>query len=133
MAVEGRYFTWTIAAGEDLADLSPGAGHLFKAVALDDGRIAQNGREAGGILLYGGRQDEHVTLGYAGVLKFTAGAAVATGRRLTVANSGYFVEAASGSYAVGRCLDTAVASGAVGTGAFNFATPTYLGQAGESA
>jgi hypothetical protein len=133
MAVEGRYFTWTLAAGEELADLQPGTGHLFKAVALDDGKIAQDGREAGGILLYGGRQDEHVTLGYAGILKFTAGAAVGKGNRLTVSGSGYFSEAVSGSYVVGRCLDTAVASGAVGTGAFNFATPAYMGQSGESA
>ena len=133
MAVEGRYFTWTLAAGEDLADLQPGAGHLFKAVALDDGRIAQNGREAGGILLYGGRQEEHVTLGYAGILKFAAGAAITKGSRLTVGNSGYFTQAVSGSYVVGRCLDTAVASGAVGTGAFNFATIAYMGQAGETA
>ena len=53
MSVEGRYFTWTLAAGEDLDDLMPGPGHIFKAVALDDGKIAQDGREAGGILLYG--------------------------------------------------------------------------------
>ena len=133
MTVEGRYFTWTLAAGEDLADLRPGAGHLFKAVALDDGKIAQNGREAGGILLYGGLQAEHLTLGYAGILKFTAGGAVGKGRRLSVANSGYFTEAVSGSYVVGRCLDTAVASGAIGTGAFNFATIAYMGNSGEAA
>jgi hypothetical protein len=34
---------------------------------------------------------------------------------------------------VGRCLDTAVASGAVGTGAFNFATIAYMGDSGEVA
>jgi hypothetical protein len=133
MAVEGRYFTWTLAAGEDLADLQPGTGHLFKAVALDDARLAANGREAGGILLYGGRAGEHVTLGYAGILKFTAGGAVSAGKRLTVSGSGYFTEAVSGSYVVGRCLDTAVASGAVGTGAFNFATIAYMGDSGEVA
>ncbi|MEE8433932.1 MAG: hypothetical protein V3S64_04015 [bacterium] len=133
MSVEGRYFTWTIAAGEDLDDLEPGTGHLFKAVALDDGKIAANGLEAGGILLYGGKQEEHLTLGYAGILKFTAGGAVSKGARLSVANSGYFTEAASGGYVVGRCLDTAVVSGAVGTGAFNFATVAYMGNSGEVA
>ena len=45
MSVEGRYFTWTIVAGEDLDDLNPGSGELYKAVALDDGKIAQNGIE----------------------------------------------------------------------------------------
>jgi hypothetical protein len=67
------------------------------------------------------------------VLKFTAGDAVSKGSRLTVNGSGYFVEAVSGSYVVGRCLDTAVASGAVGTGAFNFATIAYMGNSGETA
>lgn len=133
MSVEGRNFTWTIAAGEDLDDLTPGTGDLFKAVALDDGRIAADGREAGGILIYGGRSAEHVTLGYLGVLKFTAGAAVTKGRRLTVAASGYFIEAASGSYAVGRCLDADVSSGAIGTGAFNFSNVAYMGNSGETA
>lgn len=133
MAVEGQYFAWTIAAGEDLDDFTPGSGTLFKAVALDDGKVANNGREAGGILVYGGKTAEHVTLGYAGVLKFTAGAAVGVGRRLTVTTSGYCVEAASGSYVVGRCLDSAVGSGSVGTGAFNFATIAYMGDSGETA
>jgi len=133
MSVEGRYFTWTIPAGEDLDDLTPGAGDLFKAVALDDGQIAADGREAGGILLYGGRSAEHVTLGYLGVMKFAAGGAVAKGKRLTVTTSGFFVEASSGSYVVGRCLDAAVSSGAIGTGAFNFSTIAYMGNSGETA
>jgi len=133
MAVEGRYFTWSLAAGEDLDDLTPGSGALFKAVALDDGRYANDGREAGGLLLYGGRAGDHVTLGYAGVMKFTAGAPVGAGRRLTVGTSGYLAEADSGSYVVGRSLDSAVASGAVGSGVFNFATIAYMGNSGEIA
>ena len=133
MSVEGRNFTWTIAAGEDLDDLTPGTGDLFKAVALDDGKIAADGREAGGILIYGGRSAEHVTLGYLGVLKFAAGSAVTKGRRLTVTASGYLIEAGSGSYAVGRCLDADVASGAIGTGAFNFSNVAYMGNSGELA
>jgi hypothetical protein len=133
MSVEGRYFSWTIQAGEDLDDLTAGTGRLFKAVALDDGKIAVDGREAGGILIYGGKSAEHVTLGYAGILKFVAGGPIGKGKRLTVANSGYFVEAGSGSYVVGRCLDTTVASGAIGTGAFNFATIAHMGNSGEIA
>ncbi len=133
MSVDGRYFTWTLAAGEDLDNLTPGSGHLFKAVALDDAMIANNGLEAGGILVYGGKSGEHVTLGWSGVMKFTAGAAVAKGKRLTVASSGYCVQASSGAYVVGRCLDSAVSSGAVGTGAFDFSTIAYMGQLGEAA
>ncbi len=133
MSVEGRFFTHTMAAGEDVNDLTPGSGDIFKAIALDDGKPAANGREAGGLLLYGGKNGEHITLGYAGIMKFTAGAAVAKGKRLTVTTSGYMIEANSGSYVVGRCLDTAVGSGAVGTGAFNFATVAYMGDSGEVA
>ena len=133
MSVEGRNFTWTIPAGEDLDNLTPGSGVIFKAVALDDGQPAMNGLEAGGILLYGGKANENVTLGYQGVMKFTSGAAVIKGRRLTVTTSGYFIEAASGSYIVGRCLDTGVSSGAIGTGVFNFATIAYMGNSGETA
>lgn len=133
MSVEGRNFTWSLAAGEDLSDLSPGTGKLFKAIALDDGMVAPTGKRAGGILLYGGRIGEHITLGYGGVMKFTAGNLVAKGNRLTVTTSGYLVEATSGSYIVGRVLDSAVSSGAVGTGLFNFATIPYMGNSGEIA
>lgn len=133
MSVEGRYFTWTMAAGEDLNDLVASSGDLYKAIALDDGKPAANGKEAGGILLYGAKSGEHVTLGYLGVMKFVAGAAITAGKRVTVTASGYFITAVSGSYVVGRNLDTAVASGAIGTGAFNFAAPVYFGDSGEAA
>ena len=127
MSVEGRNFTWAIAAGEDLDDLTPGTGDIFKAIALDDGKPAANGKEAGGILFFGAKNGENVTLGLYGVMKFVAGAAVAKGARVTVTASGYFITATSGSYVVGRCLDTAVGTGAVGTGAFNFLAPSYFG------
>ena len=133
MSVEGRYQSWTVAAAEDLDDLTPGTGDLFKAIALDDRKVANNGLEAGGILVYGGKSGENVTLGNAGIMKFTAGAAVAAGKRLTVTTSGYFITATSGSYVVGRNLETAVGTGAVGTGAFNFSLPSYMGDSGESA
>ena len=74
MAVDGRHFTWTLAAGQALDNLEAGTGHLYKAVSLATGQVAANGRDAGGLLLYGGRAGEPVTLGYAGVMKFTAGA-----------------------------------------------------------
>ncbi|MDH4225231.1 MAG: hypothetical protein OEW12_06255 [Deltaproteobacteria bacterium] len=133
MAVDGHYETWSIKTGQPMEDLTPGTGVIFKAVALDSGAIAQNGRQAGGILLTGGKTGEPVLLGHAGVMKFTAGGLVAAGRRMTVTLSGYFVEAASGSYVVGRCLDSAVNSGAVGTGLFNFSNAAYMAHIGELA
>lgn len=122
MSIGERNFTWTLKAGEDLTDLTPGTGHLYKAIALDDGKIAQNGREAGGIILYGSSEGEHVTIGYAGVMKFTAGADIEKGQRLTVAKDGYFVPATPGTFIVGRCLDCPVKAGAISTGVFNFAS-----------
>ena len=124
--MDGRHFTWSFPAGEDLDNLNWGTGDLFRAVALDDGKIAANGLEAGGILLYGGKKDEHVTLGYLGVMKFYASEHVQKGARLTVAENGSFRESRPGDYAVGRCLDTAVSAGSIGTGAFNFTTPMQV-------
>ena len=124
MSTETRNFTWTISAGEDLDDSSD----RYRAVALDDGKIASNGLEAGGILLFGGKENEHLTLGYAGVLHFLAGADISKGQRLTVDEHGCFIPATVGSYIVGRCLDTSVQAGKLGHGAFNFATIAYMSE-----
>ncbi len=123
-----RYEAWTIVAGEDLDDTTKGTGHIFKAVALDDGQVATTGKEAGGLLQRaGGKSGEHTQLGIGGIMKFTAGAAVAAGDRLTVNGSGYCIAATSGSYVIGRVLDTAAVSGEVGWGAFDFMAPSYFG------
>lgn len=119
-------FQYTVKAAEDLSNLVKGTGAIFKAVAADDRKLAANGLEAVGIICYGGESGNHITLDTAGIGKFTAGGAVSAGARLTVSGSGYFIAATSGSYVVGRALETAVASGAVGTGIFNFATPVYM-------
>ena len=98
-----------------------------KAIALCDGKLAQNGREAGGILLYSGAKGEHVTLGYTGIMRFTAGIVsqkgqplLEKGQQLTVGTNGYFFPATSGDFIVGRCLDMPVVQGAISTGMFNF-------------
>lgn len=121
MSVEGRYFAWGIRAGEDLDDLTPGKGNLFKAVNLD-GKHTNNGRDASGILLYGGKQGEHITFGYHGILKFTAGERIEEGKHITVVTSGYFGNVKPGDYVVGRNLSD-IASGGVNTGMFNFVNP----------
>lgn len=124
MAVRNKVMTWSIEAGEDLNDLTPGTGDLFKGIALDDGKPAANGGECGGILQYGGDSGDHVTLGIYGISKFVAAAAVTAGSRLTCTTSGYFTTATSGSFIVGRCL-ISVSSGSVGTGHFDFSVPRY--------
>ena len=125
--------TTEVVAVSSLNDNRAGLGTINKAISLTGGIPAANGLLAGGILLEGADVGGHVTLGVMGTLKFTAGAAVAAGKRLTVTLSGYCIEAASGSYVVGNNLYTAVASDAVGAGIFNFATKAYMGDSGESA
>ena len=131
MEAEKRSWTWDIRAGEDLGNFTHGTDALFKAVAPDDGKFTNHGREAGGFLVYGGRAGEHVTLVYVDVLKFTAGGAVGAGKPLTVVTSGYFAVAGPDSHVVGRCLDTVASSGSVGTGVFDFATIAFMGDSGE--
>ena len=122
MAYSGKFETITIQASEALTDLTAGTGEIYKAVGTT-GAITGAPRSALGILQYGADDGGHVTLGYFGKMKFVAGGAVSAGRGVTVTTSGYFTQAGSGDVIVGRAIDTAVASGAVGTGLFNFVTP----------
>lgn len=125
MAVQGNYNTWALIAAEDLNNLNAGTGHLFKAINAQTRKLATGGLAACGILQEGGATNEHITIGINGVQKFVAGGAVSSADTfLTVTTSGYFTAAGSGDYVVGKSLFT-VASGAVGTGLFNFANPWY--------
>ena len=119
MAVQGQFaVTGKIKAGEALDT------HQYFAIALDDGQIANNGHEAGGIILNKAKNNEHVDYGVIGEFKFRAGGAASIGNKLRVTTSGYFVTAASGYYTAGRAK-AAVTSGSIGTGFFNFAAPMY--------
>lgn len=121
MATENTYKTTTRAAGADMN----GAGFLYHAIAMDDGLVAANGGEAGGILLNKPKNKEHATLGVSGEMKYAAGAAIAAGAKLTVTASGWFTAASSGTFLVGRNKETAITSGSVGTGIFDFSAPVY--------
>lgn len=125
MAVTNNMLTWHIAAGEDLDDGAKGTGDIFKAIALDDGKPAANGAEAGGLLCQLGKTGQGVALGIQGVMKGIAGGAIAAGKAVTVAASGYLVTATSGTYVVGRNADTAATSGSVFTGIFDFSKPIF--------
>lgn len=137
MAWGGEYKTLTIQAKEDLNT------HQFQAVALDDGKVANDGSEAAGILINKPKTNEHATIAYQGISKFRAGAAISKGAGLTIATSGYLATAVaakisvtslgadvtvvdSGSRVVGTAL-AAVTSGSIGSGMFDFTKPaTYL-------
>ena len=120
MAVEGQQNTTSAIAAEDLSSVGQ-----YRAFAFVDRKIANDGEEACGIIKNKPKNGDHVTVAYAGEIKYIAGGAVAAGARLTVATSGYFTSAASGDYIVGRNGPAAVTSGSVGRGFFNFATVNY--------
>lgn len=123
-----------VAGGADLDDAAAGTGDMHKAIDINSSDISvAGGLEAVGLLQAMGKSGEHVTVGYEGVMKFVAGAALTPGDRLTTAASGYLVAVASGDYVVGMVGRASVGSGAVGQGLFSFATKPIMADSGESA
>lgn len=104
----------TITATEDLDTLQ------YHAIALDDGKLANNGAEASGILQHKPKNGDHASIAYIGESRFRAGLAVILGDKLTVTTSGWLIPATSGSTVVGKAVDT-VTSGSIGNGIFGFA------------
>lgn len=117
MSTQNVRLSTTLQAAEDLSSLQ------YHAIALDDGKLANNGEEASGILLNKPKSGEHISLGYVGELKFRAGAAISKGDKLVVTTSGWFTTADSDDPVLGEAK-AAVTSGSVGTGLFNFPTGT---------
>jgi len=114
MATSNVHFASTLQALEDLRLCQ------HHAIALDDGKVANNGEESSGILLNKPNTNEHLALAYVGELKFAAGGAIAKGAKITVTTSGWFTTAGSLDPVVGECK-VAVSSGSFGTGLFSFA------------
>ena len=110
----------TIEAGEDLSATTC----MYHAIALDDGCLAVNGLEAGGILYNDPADTQHATIGFSGEMRYAAGAVVTVGSKLTVTGSGWFVTCTSGDVSIGRAK-TAITSGAVGIGFFDFSNPMH--------
>lgn len=119
MAHIGEHVGFNMEAKEDLNS------HLYFAVTCADGKIANDGAEASGILLSKPKSGEGANVGMLGELPFQAGGAVAADAKITVTTSGYCVTAGSGDHIVGKCGQTAATSGSVGLGIFNFANPIY--------
>jgi len=118
MGTENTRMNTTIQALEDL-----NSGHQYHAIALVDGKLANSGEEASGILLNKPKSAEFAALGYIGELKFAAGLAISKGSKLTVTTSGWLTTADSNDPIVGEAK-AAVTSGSVGTGLFAFPTAT---------
>ena len=83
MATENQQFVTTTQAKEALTS------HQYVAIALNDGKVANSGEEASGILLNKPASNQHATLAYLGESRYKAGLAVAAGAKLTVTTSGY--------------------------------------------
>jgi hypothetical protein len=110
MAIQGWIQNITVNAGEDL----DGANQQYVAIALDDGKVANNAQEAIGVLQNKPKSGEDATTTFIGETFFRAGAAVAVGAAVTVTTSGYHITATSGDASVGQCK-IAATSGSVGT------------------
>jgi len=118
MTIQNKYDSVAISAG---ADLSAGQ---YKVINIG-GTLALSGATSFGILqnkpAASGRA---ATVGYTGIMKARAGAAIAVGAGLDVtsnaAGGGWVITVTSGSAAVGKAL-YAANSGDTFTGLFNFA------------
>ena len=115
----GRPIKTTFTLTEDLS----AAVMLNKAISFVDGKIAEHGLEAHG-LLQECVDTASAVVGVIGELNFVAGAGVTAGDLLTV-ESGWCVAAAVGTGAVGTAKAD-VASGSTGVGFFNFTTPSSI-------
>lgn len=119
MAQFGEYLGFNMQAKEDLNV------NQYFAVTCDDGKIANNGAEASGILVNKPKSGEAASVAMIGEMPFQAGGAVAADAKITVATSGYCTAAGSGDHVVGKNGQVAVTSGSIGRGFFNFVNPIY--------
>ena len=120
MTVEGKHESMAVVAGEDMNTEA----FQYHAVALDDGKIANNGLEAIGILKGKPKSGDHMQVAYKGRIKYRAGGAITAPARVTINTSGWITAGASGDYIVGRAIST-VTSGSIGDGLFDFTAPVY--------
>lgn len=113
---EGDYESFTCQAGQDFRV----AGMLHKAVTVA-GAISAVGSTAAGLAKSQPNSGQHLNVGYAGLMKGYAGAAISAGARVMTTASGWLITAVSGSSpVVGRALEAAN-SGDLFAGIFNFA------------
>jgi hypothetical protein len=120
MASEKSWLASTIVSAIDMSGSVRGTGVLYKAVTWA-GNIAATGSSAAGLLQYGARSGQQVTVGWHGEMQYIANAAIVAGMPLSVTTSGYLKAAASGDLVVGRNSEIAATSGSPARGQFNFA------------
>jgi len=131
-ATYNYHTTWSFDAKDDISDSTEGTGDIYKVVNGETATIANSGfsMQSVGILTIPANSGDTATYADAGKIKFTAGLAISSaGLPLTVMNSGYVHIASDGTWAIGKSL-SAVASGIVAEGLFNFATAFYVASGG---
>jgi hypothetical protein len=117
MATENESRKHTIVAANDFRV----AGALHKAVDADGDFSAAGAATALGLAKSQPNSGQHLAVGYSGIMKAYAGAAISVGAKLTTAASGFIVTATSGSTgAIGTALEAAN-SGDLFSAAFDFA------------
>lgn len=123
--------TWEFTTQNDLSNETAGTGAINKVIDSDTGDIAATGLAGSGLLHAGANSGTTGTHVYDGIIKYTAAHAISSqGLPLTPTTSGYLTIASDGDWAVGRSGVTAVLSGAVGEGIFNFNTAWYVASGG---
>jgi hypothetical protein len=95
------------------ADSLDTTGHEGVAIALADNKVANNGKEADGVLETKTKITEHGTIVIHGLARGRAGGTLTAGMRLTVSTSGYFTAVTSGYYGSAKALE-AISSGSLG-------------------
>ena len=109
----------SVRAGADLSATQ------YKAVAVG-GTIAATNTLAMGIQQNKPQSGEDLTISVLGKSRFVAGGAVAAGGAVKVTTSGFLIACASGDLACGKAI-SAVTSGSIGEGIFNFITRSNPG------
>jgi hypothetical protein len=111
MTTEGMYQTFTAVASQDLT------GHMHKAVGLD-GLVSATALATRGLLKNKALNGDHITLGYQGIMKAIAGAAINSGAQVSVTTSGFLITVTTSNY-IGIALESA-GSGSLFRGMFDF-------------
>jgi len=116
----GRPIKTNFTLTEDLS----AADALYKAIAFVDGKLANTGIEARG-LLQNCADTASVVVGVVGELSYKAGDGVTAGDPLTITTSGWCITATAGAGLVGSAKAD-VTSGSTGVGFFDFTAPTSM-------
>ena len=126
MAWQGKHDVAPVTAQNDLRNVDPGTGMIFKAIGWASGDIASVGSGAAGaatanaLLVVGAANAQTARARSQGVGQVTAGDVIVIGRTLTLNTSGHWIDADSGDRICGRALEASAAGNSGSTFAAEF-------------